>query len=256
LKTQTALAIWILIAGAALAQGQTGIWMGVGPVPYSEVVKNSPFSADLVSTNDRTDSKPGMNTEFHGNVARNSEGSSYFAMEHMMPASSGPGPTRITINDPLAQTVTTLDPQHKSAFVSHVTARAAATSTLLTPGATSSGAPRSPSVTALTGSTTTSNSKVEQLGTKNIDGLEVVGTRTTLTTQTAGVDSKAFVSSIETWSSPDLQAIILMETRTSNGDRHVTKLTNISRMEPDSGLFKVPSDYTVRQNMPMASNVH
>jgi hypothetical protein len=197
-----------------------------------------------------------MNTEFHGKVARNSQGSSYFAMEHMMPAPGGPGPMRITINDPAAQTVTTLDPQNKSAFVSHLSATGAGASTYLTPGATTSGAPRPASVTSLAGSTTTSDSKVEQLGTKNIDGLEVVGVRTTHTAQTAGPEGKTFVSTIETWTSPQLQVVVLMETHTSNGDRHITKLTNISRTEPEAALFKVPAGYNVRDNMPMASNVH
>lgn len=258
MKTQTALAIWILLASASLTQAQTtGIWMGVGPAPRSGVVANAPVSADLVTINDRTDSQPGLKTEFHGKVARNSQGSSYFAMEHMLPNSEGPLPMHVTITSPVANTVTTLDPQQKTAFIGHVPASAAssASSALLTPAAAaSSGRPVPATMTAP--AISTANSKTEQLGTKTMDGLEVVGVRTTRTTQAGGSDVTAFVSTTDTWTSPELKMVVQMENTTSNGDHHVTKLTNITRTEPSATLFQVPAGYTVRENAPMASNVH
>src|SRR3974390_2530554 len=115
MKAQTALAVLILAFGAAAAQGQTGIWMGVGPAPHSGTIKDAPFSADLVSTNDQVNGAPGTRTAFHGKVARDTKGDLYYAMEHMMPVSDGPRPLRITITGPAALTLTPPDPQSKTA---------------------------------------------------------------------------------------------------------------------------------------------
>jgi hypothetical protein len=257
MKSQTALALWILMAGAALAQAQTtGIWMGVGPAPRSGVIQDAPFSADLVSINDRTDSQPGLQTDFHGKVARNSQGSSYYAMEHLLPVAEAPRPVRITITDPAAQSITILDPQQKTASVSRMTVTAAGAAALLTPGnaastlrPASAAAPSAPSVTS-------GNTATEELGSKTIGGLQLIGVRTTHTTQNSNPDGKPFVSTTETWSSPELKIIVLSETRTSNGDRHVTRLENIVRSEPSASLFEVPAGYSVRNNMPAVSNVH
>ena len=257
MKAQTALAIWILLTGAAVAQAQTGIWMGVGPAPRSGVVKDAPFSADLVSTNDRADSQPGLTSEFHGKVARNSQGSSYFAMEHLLPGGADPTqPMRVTINDPAAETVTTLDAQRKTAYVSHLNLITTGAASVLTPGAAASAGGRPVAVASTTGAPIPSpDTKIETLGTKTIDGLQVVGQRMTHTVTTGGAEGKPFVSTLETWTSPELQVVVLTESQTSNGDRHVTKLTNIVRTEPSAALFQVPSGYTVRENAPRSSNV-
>jgi len=198
-----------------------------------------------------------LNTEFHGKVARNSQGSSYFEMEHLRPVNDAPRATRITINDPSAQTITTLDPQQKVAFVSHVSATAAGTTTFLTPGRSTSGStPKASSVSSMPGAAvSSSDAKVEQLGSKTVDGLEVVGVRTTRTSQSSAIGGSPFVSTVETWTSPELKIVVFMQTQTSNGDRHITKLANIVRSEPSAALFQIPAGYTVRENMPMASNV-
>jgi hypothetical protein len=256
MKPQTALAIWILLAGTALAQAQTGIWMGVGPAPRSGVAKDAPFSADVTSTNDRTDSQPGLNSELHGKAARNSQGSSYFAMEPVAAAASATPSVRVVINDPAAGTVTTLDAHNKLAFVSHVNGARMAPSSALVPGAVASSAGSPMTVASTTGAPIASpGATTENLGTKTIDGLQVIGQRITRTVNPGGPDSKPFVSTLETWTSPELKVVVLTETRTSNGDRHITKLTNIVRTEPNAGLFQVPAGYSVRDNAPRSSNV-
>lgn len=265
MKAQTALAIWILIAGGAMAQAQSGIWMGVGPALRSGVVKNEPFSADLVCTNDTTaGTAPGFKTEFHGKVARSSGGSSYFQMEHLLPVSEAPRPVRVTITDPAANTVTTLDPQQKTAFISHVTGpSSAAAGALLTPASTvavkPSAAPAktmaTPASAAASPYTSSVATKTEDLGSKTLDGVNVVGLRTVRTTTTGVAEGKSFVSTTDTWTSPELKVVVMMETTTSNGDRHLTKLANIVRTEPSAALFQVPAGYSVRENAPLASNV-
>jgi vacuolar-type H+-ATPase subunit F/Vma7 len=256
MKPQTALAVWILLAGAAMAQAQTGIWMGVGPAPRSAAIKNAPFSADLVSINDHINGQPGIKNELHGNVARNSQGESYFAMELTRPQPDPTRPMRVTITDPAALTVTSLDPQSKTAFVSHITANTLNKAPILTPGnntPTSDGRPPKPvDATA----SAANNTKTEALGTKEISGLRVVGVRTIHTNPPNGPNDKPFVSTVDTWTSPELKVIVMTETQTSNGDHHVSRLENIVRTEPNAVLFQIPSGYTVHDNMPMATNIH
>jgi hypothetical protein len=255
-KSQTALAIWILVFGAAMSQAQTGIWMGVGPAPRSETVKNDPFSADLITTNDHAAGQPGLNTTFHGKVARNSQGESYFAMELVRPVQDSTLPMRVTITNPAALTVTTLDQQSKVAYVSHITANTLNKAPILTPGSNVPTADGRPAGAVSATAAPTTNAKTEALGTKEIAGLKVVGMRVIRTSPPNGPADKPFVSTVDTWSSPELKVIVTTEVRTSNGDHHITRLENIVRTEPSAALFQVPSDYKVRDNMPMATNMH
>lgn len=256
MKPQTALAIWILVVGAAMSQAQTGIWMGVGPAPQSGAVKNSPFSADLVTTNDHAEGKPGIKTEFHGKVARNSQGESYFAMELVRPVQDSTRPMRVTITDPSALTVTTLDQQSKTAYVSHVSANSLNKAPALTPGSNPPTADGRPAGAVSATAAPAMNTKTESLGTKEIAGLQVVGVRAIHTSPPNGPEDKPFVSTVETWTSPELKVIVTTEVRTSNGDHHLTRLEDIVRTEPSAALFHVPSDYKIRDNMPMATNMH
>ena len=250
-KSQTALAIWILVVGTAMSHAQTGIWMGVGPLPRSEAVKNSPFSADLVTTNDHAAGQPGLKTEFHGKVGRNSQGESYFAMELIRPVPDPTQPMRVTITNPAALTVTSLDAQSKTAYVSHIPAASLNKAPVLTPENSSPTADGRPA-----GAVNDTNTETELLGTKEINGLQVVGTRTIHTTPPNGPGDKPFTSTVDTWSSPDLKVIVVSEVQTSNGDHHLTELQNIVRTEPGAALFQVPSDYKIRDNMPLATNIH
>ena len=255
MKSQTALAIWILVAGTAMAHAQTGIWMGVGPAPHAGVIKNAGFSADLITLNEHAEGKPGINTTFHGKVARNAQGESYFAMELTRPVPDPTMPMRVTITDPSSRTVTTLDPQSKTAYVSHVSATALGAAPVMTPG--SSPATPDGRATATTAALPPGiEVKTQPLGTKDIGGLQAVGVRTIRTTAPNGSNDKPFVSTVDTWTSSDLKVIVLMDVRTSNGDHHVTRLENVVRTEPSAALFQVPSGYTVHDNAPMATNMH
>jgi len=255
-KSQTALAIWILVVGAAMSQAQTGIWMGVGPAPRSEAVQNSPFSADLVTTNEHAPGQAGINTQFHGKVARNSQGESYFAMELVKPVPDPTQPMRVTITDPKALTVTTLDQHDKTAYISHIGASSLNKAPALTPGSNTGTADGKPAGAVSATAAGAANAKTESLGTKEVGGLQVVGERTIHTTPANGSADKPFVSTMDTWRSPELKVVVMTEVRTSNGDHHVTRLENIVRTEPSTSLFQVPSDYKVRDNMPMATNLH
>jgi hypothetical protein len=91
--------------------------------------------------------------------------------------------------------------------------------------------------------------KVESLGKQMIEGVEVVGTRSTYTIP-AGEIGNTFPIEIvaETWYSPDLQLMVLTKSHDPRSGETSYRLTNLNRNEPDRALFEVPTDYTVREN--------
>lgn len=90
------------------------------------------------------------------------------------------------------------------------------------------------------------NSKVDQLGKRTIEGLECTGVKTTMTLAAGTIGNERAIDTIqETWTSADLQTAI--QTRRSDprsGDT-TFKLTNVRRTEPLKSLFEVPSDYKI-----------
>ncbi|HLY17525.1 MAG TPA: hypothetical protein VKR61_09880 [Bryobacteraceae bacterium] len=94
--------------------------------------------------------------------------------------------------------------------------------------------------------------KTEQLGTDTMEGLLVEGTRST-TTWPAGsmIGNDQPVSSVnETWVSPELKVTVLAKNSDPRTGEHTQKLVNISRAEPEPGLFQPPADYTVTEMEP------
>jgi hypothetical protein len=86
----------------------------------------------------------------------------------------------------------------------------------------------------------------ENLGTDVMDGINVVGTRETLTIE-AGVvgNSQPLVVTREFWYSPDLQVNLAITRKDPREGTQVVRVGDVSRSEPDPALFKVPSDYIV-----------
>ena len=82
----------------------------------------------------------------------------------------------------------------------------------------------------------------EKLGTQTMAGIIAEGTLTT-TALPAGPARNGLPTTftIETWDSGELKLTVL--TRSSNG--YTTRLTNLSRVEPDPARFQPPVDYTV-----------
>jgi hypothetical protein len=283
MKVQTAVALWILMSGAAMAQTpQTGTWMGGGPLAGAAAVQNAPFSAELVTIIERTaEGGAGFHRESQGRVARNSQGLTYFEMELASPTPAINKGTRITITDPAQHTITTLDPQQKTAFVSGnyngsnaagilppggaVAVPLVGTATAKPTAANPAIAKPNPTEPALapyavfSGVSPTAagqtNAKTEELGSKVIEGLTVTGVRIIhLNSWVVGGDAKTFTSTTETWTSPELGIVVLSETTDSMGTHQVTKLVNLVRTEPDAALFQVPSGYTVKENTPRAAS--
>ncbi|MBV9211198.1 MAG: hypothetical protein JOZ52_11240 [Acidobacteria bacterium] len=93
--------------------------------------------------------------------------------------------------------------------------------------------------------------KVESLGTQTIEGVEAEGMRSTITIPAGRIgNDRALEIVSERWYSKALQVVVMSKHSDPRMGETVYRLTNIKRNEPDASLFKVPSDYTVREGRP------
>lgn len=91
----------------------------------------------------------------------------------------------------------------------------------------------------------------EPLGTRQIEGVTVVGTRRTETIPAGRIgNDRPIVVTDERWESPDLKMVILSQHHDPRTGDVEYRLTNISRAEPAHHLFTVPADYTVVDTPP------
>jgi hypothetical protein len=89
----------------------------------------------------------------------------------------------------------------------------------------------------------------ESLGTDVIDGLNVVGTRETITIN-AGVvgNSQPLVTSKEFWYSPDLGVNLAVTRKDPREGTQAIRVVDLSRTEPDPTMFQVPAGYAVQDH--------
>lgn len=87
------------------------------------------------------------------------------------------------------------------------------------------------------------NVKHESLGTQVMEDLTVEGTRDTKTIPAGAIgNERPIVITSETWTSPDLQTVVLSKRNDPRFGETVYQLTEVNRSEPDPGLFQVPSN--------------
>jgi hypothetical protein len=84
------------------------------------------------------------------------------------------------------------------------------------------------------------------LGTKKIDGLDAVGARIITVIPIGAMGNDKPISSVtEIWVSPELKVVLLQTVSDPRNGDLTQKLTNISRKEPDTSLFRPPDDYRI-----------
>jgi hypothetical protein len=95
------------------------------------------------------------------------------------------------------------------------------------------------------------DTKTVSLGTRNIEAVMAVGTRTTRTLDAdlMGTD-KPVITVSETWFSPELGTTLLTDHDDGQSGHSTMKLVNVVRNEPDSQLFRIPPDYAVKESVP------
>lgn len=87
--------------------------------------------------------------------------------------------------------------------------------------------------------------KTESLGTQVIEGVEVEGTRHTMTIPAGAIGNDQAIQSVsERWYSTELQVVVKSVHTDPRFGQTVYQLTNIRRGEQPSTLFEVPADYT------------
>ena len=86
--------------------------------------------------------------------------------------------------------------------------------------------------------------RTEELGTQNIEGVDAEGTRT-ITTIPAGAigNERAIEITYEKWYSKELQLVVMSKHNDPRYGEQTYRLTNINRSEPDPSLFTPPQGY-------------
>ncbi len=95
----------------------------------------------------------------------------------------------------------------------------------------------------------------ESLGTKFMEGVTARGRRTTMRLRAGTPGNELeFVTVFEAWESPEL-GMMMIQTKNfdSRSGELNTRMTNISRKEPDPSLFVVPADYKIEDAPPPGS---
>jgi hypothetical protein len=88
----------------------------------------------------------------------------------------------------------------------------------------------------------------EDLGTQAIEGVNAVGSKTTITIPAGQIGNERAIEIVdERWFSPDLKTVVMTRHSDPRSGEVIYRLTNINRTEPDHSLFEVPSDYSLRE---------
>lgn len=103
-----------------------------------------------------------------------------------------------------------------------------------------------------TGGAAQRNFKTEPLGQKVIEGIEVEGTRTTITIPAGQIGNERPIEVVtEQWLSPVLKTTVLSRSSDPRMGETAFRLTNISLAEPAPSLFEVPADFSVEEGPAM-----
>jgi hypothetical protein len=87
----------------------------------------------------------------------------------------------------------------------------------------------------------------ESLGSDTVDGVNVIGTRETISIN-AGVvgNSQPLVTTRDFWYSPDLQINLSVTRKDPREGTQAIRVVDLSRSEPDPAMFKVPAGFVVQ----------
>ena len=86
----------------------------------------------------------------------------------------------------------------------------------------------------------------EELGTKNIEGVECTGTRQTITIAAGAIGNEKPISLVtETWFAPLIAAVVQSTSDDPRYGKTTYQLTNVQLTEPSRTLFEPPADFKV-----------
>ena len=213
----------------------------------SKPVKGAPFAADAVTTTTQTlPNGTHINRTSTSALYRDNEGRTRREEQSLAGggalSASTPGRPTVMIHDPVAQAAYILNPSKKTAqkmtFTPH---QRRGTSAAGSQDGTASAEAVAPHERFGGGSV-----KTESLGTQIIDGIQVEGTRHTLTIPAGTMGNDQAIQSVtERWYSPDLQVVVKSVRTDPRFGQTVYQLSNIRRGDQPSSLFEVPSDFAI-----------
>lgn len=219
-----------------------------------EAVTGAPYSAEEVTEHVQTladgthITQPSPKTVFY----RDSLGRTRIERTFPMPpgASGDAGPNMIEISDPTTGAHYTLNPHSRTARTMFFPS--APPPPPPPPGVTRPAVPQvqvatRPLPLSLPGSQPQRPQfSHESLGTQTIDGVLAEGSRTTVTFPIGMVGNDRPVTTVsEEWTSTELKTVVLRKNSDPRSGESTTRLTNISRVEPDPSLFQIPADYEI-----------
>jgi hypothetical protein len=220
----------------------------------STVVTGQPYSADGVTKvtqalADGTRIEREVRSKFYRDSAgRVRREQNILGLDSLLGATSSEPQTAITITDPVAGVVYSLD-----------SARREARRIILSP---SDGyrrapipqrapiAPKAP-ITPLAPTGPLPAPKTESLGTRQIEGLSANGEKTTTMIPAGRIGNDRPIEIMdERWVSSDLKIVLLLRHRDPQTGEVEFRLTNLKRAEPPSDLFKVPANSLIIRPYP------
>jgi hypothetical protein len=221
------------------ASNPTSTWSG------PPVVNDAPYFADIISTYDRTTpSGESLHREMRSKIYRDTQGRTRRETEQITP-STGQKRVSVLINDPISNTVTSLDPQTRTAHVRDGSIISSPKQAVRSRPESLTAPPAASSV-AVEPAASIAEAKVEELGTQVIEGLTVKGTKiTTPLDPVAGANKQSRTLVCSKWVSEELHVEVLTQYDEGPENHRTIRLINIVRTEPESGLFEIPSGYTV-----------
>jgi hypothetical protein len=255
------------IATAILLTAQIGVTPTGMYGPSS--ITGAPYSATQISERIQTLADGTRITQpvRKGLMYRDSAGRTRNEMPFPVPMRAGPPPpVRISIFDPVAGFRYEFNSANKVAQKFAMPAARPAIAQPASPAASTP--PAAGLIIAGTGKltapvTTTQNGAAvntpkttsESLGSQLIEGVTAEGTRTTTTWAVGSVGNDREIDAIsETWFSKQLGVAVLTKNSDPRFGHSITKLTNISLVEPDPALFMPPADYDIKDMAAQTTN--
>lgn len=217
-------------------------FLGGEPGMPGRIVKNAPFTGDLVTETSQTLSDGNhikQSTTAH--LVRDSEGRT--RREQSLSGLGALGSTArnveaVFISDPVTGISYALNPANR-------------TYAKLAEGGRGRGgrnAKQAPNGPRWERGVNSADAKVESLGKQTIEGVPADGTRTTQTIPAAAMGNELPIQVVtERWYSADLHMDVMTRRTDPRFGETVTKLTNVSRAEPNHTLFEPPSDYAAEE---------
>jgi hypothetical protein len=237
-----------------MGPGGPGGFLGAEVLAPGHVVKNAPFSGDVVTTSTQTLSDGSHIKQSNTvHVYRDSEGRTRREETINFDGASGTTNTAtqnqmVFINDPVTRTNYALNMGNRSATK---TGRGPRPDGPPPQGqAQVAGAGRGPRPQFMQGRgrQNAANVKTESLGTQMFDGVQAQGTRITRTIPAGQIGNDEPLQIVtETWYAPDLQMVVMRKTTDPRRGETVTQVSNINRSEPASTLFQVPVDFKMTE---------